>query len=80
MKRLVALLILTLAARLPLARAQQAPDDQYVVIYALVQQADSLDSSGQLQQALAQYARCRANWENSRRFIRIGTCGLSTSA
>jgi Flp pilus assembly protein TadD len=57
MKRLVALLILILAARLPPARAQQGPDDQYIVIYSLMQQADSLDSSGQPRQALAQYVQ-----------------------
>ncbi len=55
MKRLVALLILILAAQLPSARAQQGPDDQYIVIYTLMQQADLLDSSGQPRQALAQY-------------------------
>ena len=55
MKRLIALLILILAARLPPARAQQGPDDQYIVIYSLMQQADTLDSSGQPRQALAQY-------------------------
>ncbi len=59
MKRLVALLILILAARLPSACAQQGPDDQYVIIYALIQQADSLVSSGQPQQALAQYVQVR---------------------
>jgi tetratricopeptide (TPR) repeat protein len=55
MKRLVALLVLILAVLLPPARAQQGPDDQYVVIYSLMQQADTLDSSGQPRQALAQY-------------------------
>ena len=55
MKRLIALLILILAARLPPARAQQGPDDQYIIIYSLMQQADTLDSSGQPRQALAQY-------------------------
>ena len=57
MKRLVALLILILAALLPQARAQQGPDDQYIVIYSLMQQADTLDSSGQPRQALAQYVQ-----------------------
>jgi len=56
-KRLVALLILILAARLPPACAQQGPDDQYIIIYSLMQQADSLDSSGQPRQALAQYVQ-----------------------
>ena len=57
MKRLVALLILILAALLPPARAQQGPDDQYIVIYSLLQQADTLDRSGQPRQALAQYVQ-----------------------
>ena len=57
MKRLVALLILMLAALLPQARAQQGPDDQYIIIYSLMQQADTLDSSGQPRQALAQYVQ-----------------------
>jgi tetratricopeptide (TPR) repeat protein len=57
MKRLVALLILILAAWLPPARAQQGPDDQYIIIYSLMQQADLLDSSGQPRQALAQYVQ-----------------------
>ena len=57
MKRIVALLILILAARLPPACAQQGPDDQYIIIYSLMQQADSLDSSGQPRQALAQYVQ-----------------------
>jgi Flp pilus assembly protein TadD len=57
MKRLVALLILMLAAQLPPARAQQGPDDQYIIIYTLMQQADSSDSSGQPRQALAQYVQ-----------------------
>ena len=56
-KRLVALLILILAVRLPPAGAQQGPDDQYIIIYSLMQQADSLDSSGQPRQALAQYVQ-----------------------
>ena len=57
MKRLVALLILMLAALLPQARAQQGPDDQYIIIYSLMQQADTLDSSGQPRQALDQYVQ-----------------------
>ena len=57
MIRLVALLVLILAALLPRARAQAGPDDQYVVIYSLMQQADSLDNSGQSRQALAQYVQ-----------------------
>jgi Tfp pilus assembly protein PilF len=59
MKRLVVLLLLILAAPLLSACAQQGPDDQYVVIYTLMQQADALDSSGQPRQALAQYLQVR---------------------
>lgn len=61
MKRLIALLILILAARLPQARAQQGPDDQYIIIYSLMQQADTLDSSGQPRQALAQYVQLQGD-------------------
>ena len=57
MKRLVALLILILAALLPQARAQQGPDDQYIIIYSLMQQADTLNNSGQSRQALDQYVQ-----------------------
>jgi Flp pilus assembly protein TadD len=55
-KHLVAVLI-ALAALLPQARAQQGPDDQYIIIYSLMQQADTLDNSGQSRQALAQYVQ-----------------------
>jgi Flp pilus assembly protein TadD len=57
MKRLIALLILILAALLPPAHAQQGSDDQYIIIYSLMQQADALDSAGQSRQALAQYVQ-----------------------
>jgi Tfp pilus assembly protein PilF len=56
MKRFVALFFLALAVALPRAHAQQGPDDQYVIIYSLIQRADSLAEAGQPQQALAQYA------------------------
>ncbi|MFZ0825888.1 MAG: hypothetical protein WAO02_00555, partial [Verrucomicrobiia bacterium] len=60
MKRLVALLVLAVVL-LPAARAQSGgPDDQYVVIYSLMQQADASDSSGQPRQALAQYLDVQA--------------------
>jgi tetratricopeptide (TPR) repeat protein len=55
MKRFAVLLILLLAAVLPRAGAQQAADDQYIVIYSLLQQADSISDSGQPREALAQY-------------------------
>ncbi len=60
MKRLVILLILALTALLPLARAQQGPDDEYIIIYSLMQQADTLESSGQPRQALDQYIQVQS--------------------
>jgi len=56
MKQMFALVILLLAAGLTPAFAQSDADDQYLVIYSLLQQADSLADSGQPQRALAQYA------------------------
>ena len=67
MKRLVVLLFLILAVRLPPARAQQGPDDQYIVIYSLMQQADTLDSSGQPRQALAQYVQVQGELQKFQR-------------
>jgi Tfp pilus assembly protein PilF len=40
---------------LPVARAQENPDDQYVIIYTLIQQGDTDVNAGQTQQALEQY-------------------------
>ena len=60
MKRLVALAGLLLAAMLPEAHAQQSADDQYVVIYSLMQQADGLENSGEPRRALAQYVETQA--------------------
>jgi Tfp pilus assembly protein PilF len=60
-KRLVGLLIF-LAALLPPARAQNgSPDDKYIAIYSLMQQADAMDLSGQPRPALAQYLRVQAD-------------------
>ncbi len=68
MKHLVALL-LVLAALLPAARAQNAgPDDQYVIIYSLMQQADASAAADQPRQALAQYLSVQADLQ---RFARI---------
>ena len=55
-KQMFALVILLLAAGLTPALAQSDADDQYLVIYSLLQQADNLADSGQPQRALAQYA------------------------
>ena len=67
MKRLVVLLFLILAVRLPPARAQQGPDDEYIVIYSLMQQADTLGSSGQPRQALAQYVQVQGELQKFQR-------------
>ncbi|MGA2854873.1 MAG: tetratricopeptide repeat protein [Verrucomicrobiota bacterium] len=60
MKRFAALLGLALAVALPPARAQQNPDDQYIAIYSLMQQADALQAAGQPRQALAGYTQAQA--------------------
>ncbi len=50
-----------------LVRAQaEGPDDQYVRIYNLIQQADSLDSNGQPTQALAKYLDTQATLQRFR--------------
>ncbi|HEY1489798.1 MAG TPA: tetratricopeptide repeat protein, partial [Verrucomicrobiae bacterium] len=56
MKHIFALVIFLLAAGLTPALAQADADDQYLMIYSLLQQADNLADSGQPQRALAQYA------------------------
>ena len=55
MKFYAVLVIILLAAGLSPARAQNA-DDQYLIIYSLIQQADTLAGSGNPRQALAQYS------------------------
>jgi tetratricopeptide (TPR) repeat protein len=60
MKRLIASVVLLLAAMSPEARAQATPDDQYVIIYSLMQQADGLENSGEPRRALAQYVETQA--------------------
>jgi tetratricopeptide (TPR) repeat protein len=61
MKLFAALLFLALAVGLPRAHAQQGPDDQYVIIYSLMQRADELALTGQPQQALEQYAEVQGD-------------------
>jgi cytochrome c-type biogenesis protein CcmH/NrfG len=61
MKLFAALFFLALAAVLPRAHAQQGPDDQYVIIYSLMQRADELALTGQPQQALEQYAEVQGD-------------------
>jgi Flp pilus assembly protein TadD len=60
-KHVVALL-LVLAALLPAARAQSGTaDDQYIIIYSLIQQADTLDNAGQSRQALDRYLQLQTD-------------------
>lgn len=58
-----------LAVGLPSARAQQSPDDQYVVIYSQIQQADSLQANGQARGALADYMQALAALRNFQRMF-----------
>jgi len=60
MIRLVALVALALTVTMPLARAQHGPDDQYISIYNLIQQADALQAAGQPQPALTGYTQAQA--------------------
>ncbi|HXI72571.1 MAG TPA: tetratricopeptide repeat protein [Verrucomicrobiae bacterium] len=55
MKFYAALVLCLLVAGLSTARSQQYADDQYIIIYSLVQQADTLAGSGRSQDALTQY-------------------------
>ena len=60
MKRVASILGLAIIAVLLPARAQQNPDDQYIAIYSLIQQAESLQIAGQPRQALADYTQALA--------------------
>ncbi|MDB6122689.1 MAG: Tetratricopeptide 2 repeat protein [Pedosphaera sp.] len=59
MKRLFTLMILLLLAMSPMARAQ-GPDDQYINIYNLIQQADALSERGQSGPAMAKYLEAQS--------------------
>ena len=59
MNRLSALLAVLLVAGILSARAQ-SPEDQYVRIYNLIQQADALNSNGQFVQALPKYLEAQS--------------------
>lgn len=58
MKRLVVFAVL-LASVLQVARAQQSADDQYVIIYGIIQQADSYGSSGDVRHALDEFTEAQ---------------------
>lgn len=58
MKFFAALVIVALLAA-PSAHAQQSPDDQYVIIYVLIQQGDADLTAGQPQKALGDYTEAQ---------------------
>src|SRR5882724_5539211 len=60
MKHFTAFAAFLFALALPQAQAQQNPDDQYVILYSQIQQADSLQSIGQPRQALDIFVQAQA--------------------
>ena len=59
MKRFAALALLFPTLMLSPARAQQGADDQYLIIYSLMQQADSLSGAGRANEALADFVEAQ---------------------
>src|SRR5258706_4882938 len=59
MKHFLILVLFALLALSPGAWAE-APDDQYVSIYNLIQQADSLTEKGRLPQAMTKYLEAQS--------------------
>ncbi len=60
MKHFACLAALIFAVTLS-ARAQSDPDDQYIIIYSMMQQADSLAAAGQPSQALTEFEQSLAD-------------------
>jgi Flp pilus assembly protein TadD len=58
--------VLTLSVS-PLARAQSNPDDQYLIIYALIQQGDTFDNSGEPRRALDDYTEAQTDLQKFQR-------------
>ena len=68
MKRLAVFAVLFATLSLsPMAHAQGNPDDQYLIIYALMQQADAFDNSGEPRRALDDYAEAQNNLQKFQR-------------
>jgi tetratricopeptide (TPR) repeat protein len=67
MKHFVALAVLFLMVMLSPARAQQGADDQYLIIYSLMQQADSLNSAGHATEALAGFVGAQGELQKFQR-------------
>src|SRR5689334_16254818 len=66
MKRSFALVLMALLATAS-ATLAQGPDDQYVRIYNLIQEADSLKSGGQTSQAVAKYMEAQTSLQRFQR-------------
>ncbi len=60
MKRIAALAVLLLMVMRPPAHAQEGADDQYLIIYSLMQQADSSSSAGRSSEALAGFVEAQS--------------------
>jgi len=70
MKRLAVFAVFVLAlSLLPTARAQENPDDQYLVIYALIQQADTFNNSGESRRALDDYVEAQTDLQKFHRIF-----------
>ena len=67
MKRLAALIVLFLVLMRSPARAQQGADDEYLVIYSQIQQADSLSSAGRPREALADFVEAQGELQKFQR-------------
>lgn len=63
MKRVILLLACSLLAALPAAQAEGA-DDDFIRIYNLIQEADSLSESGQGREALGKYREAQTGLKN----------------
>src|SRR5438445_986091 len=66
MKRSFALVLMALLAAAS-ATLAQGPDDQYVRIYNLIQEADSFKSGGQTSQAMAKYLEAQTSLQRFQR-------------
>lgn len=63
MKRIAVLVVVLLSFLVSPVRAQDSADDQYVIVYGLIEQADSLQDSGNSVQALAAYVQAQGELE-----------------
>jgi len=54
-----AALVIALFLAVPAVQAQQSPDDQYVIIYVLIQQGDANLNAGETRQALGDYVEAQ---------------------